>query len=58
MGLATEHELASSERSHGWYAAPSRASRTLYAVEQPTQQTIYGLFSGRIQFQVPVYQRA
>lgn len=58
MGLANEHELASSERSHEWYAAPSRASRTLYAVEQPTQQTIYGLFSGRIQFQVPVYQRA
>jgi hypothetical protein len=27
-------------------------------VEQPTQQTVYGLFSGRIQFQVPVYQRA
>jgi hypothetical protein len=27
-------------------------------VEQPTQQTVYGLFNGRIQFQVPVYQRA
>lgn len=27
-------------------------------MEQPTQQTVYGLFNGRIQFQVPVYQRA
>jgi hypothetical protein len=31
---------------------------TLCAVEQPTQQTIYSLFNGRLQFQVPVYQRA
>jgi len=27
-------------------------------VQQPTTQTIYDLFNGRIQFQVPVYQRA
>jgi uncharacterized protein with ParB-like and HNH nuclease domain len=27
-------------------------------MEQPTQQTIYSLFNGLIQFQVPVYQRA
>lgn len=27
-------------------------------MEQPSTQTVYELFSGRIQFQVPVYQRA
>jgi uncharacterized protein with ParB-like and HNH nuclease domain len=27
-------------------------------VQQPTTQTIYDLFNGRIQFIVPVYQRA
>src|SRR4051794_38150026 len=27
-------------------------------MEQPTTRTIYDLFNGRIQFQVPVYQRA
>jgi hypothetical protein len=27
-------------------------------VQQPTTQTVYDLFNGRIQFQVPVYQRA
>jgi uncharacterized protein with ParB-like and HNH nuclease domain len=27
-------------------------------VQQPTTQTIYDLFNGRIQFVVPVYQRA
>ncbi|MEO6795904.1 MAG: DUF262 domain-containing protein, partial [Candidatus Dormibacter sp.] len=27
-------------------------------MQQPTTQTVYDLFNGRIQFQVPVYQRA
>jgi hypothetical protein len=31
---------------------------SLDAVLQPTTQTIYDLFNGRIQFIVPVYQRA
>lgn len=39
-------------------AGPFAPSPTLCAMEQPTQQTIYSLFNGRIQFQVPVYQRA
>jgi hypothetical protein len=31
---------------------------TLPHVQQPTTQTVYDLFNGRIQFKVPVYQRA
>lgn len=27
-------------------------------MEQPTTQQVYDLFNGRVQFQVPVYQRA